>query len=336
MAVGDTYTSDQGPLQDRITNLQGQITSQIQGAPAARQNMGEQLMASEGSITPLAQDRGKMIEMMFNADKDLAQKYTTQGSQYQIENPMAREAAISGAENTMWGAVASLNTQIGARKAVLGDVVDRGMKIYEAGLQSKQMELDNLYRQMELNDRAAQRAQDMEWKRQQADTEQMRWETETGLKYGSGQKLSSGAQSKLNDWDAAERQLDEVIKLYGEMKKKGVDVGPIQGNVTRLIGGYSDIARNPDLDRLDQAVSTLQLMIEKPLIGTQQSVAEMAKVARFVPNITEVGGRFQSKLSNLSGYIGKQKLAIQSGGGTMDTSSYAKENYPVEDITGGY
>lgn len=318
--LGTTYTSPQGPLQDRITNLQSQVTSQIQGAPAVQEQVGEQMLATEGSIQPLAEDRGKLIERLFSADKELAGRYATPESEFYIENPMAREAAVSGAENKIWGAVSALNTQIGARKQVLGDAIDRGMRIYQAGLTAKQFELDNLYKQLELNDRAADRA---EKKRQ--------FEEELKLKQltaGARSPLNSTQQLEVSRWDAALEQAGRVLQTYKRARPK---VGPLYGSIAKLpIASKFEQLRDPDLGALQVSITPLRLQVMNALIGSQMSEQEIEQVMKMMPDIAETPVAFDDKLRGLFSYLSTRRDTILARAGATETDQVAGSGFTPE------
>jgi len=150
MDTGQTYTGDAGAMMKRIQDLTGKVTSEIQGAPAARQQMGEATLQQEGVVPPLAQERGALIQQLFEADKKMAQRYGTTGAPTYIANPLERERAMTENTAPLYGALANVNTLIGARSQVLGDAMERGMQIYQAGLEAKKLELESLYKQMDI------------------------------------------------------------------------------------------------------------------------------------------------------------------------------------------
>jgi len=321
--LGKTYTGDKGAIQSNIDSLTSQVTSGIKGSPAVQQQMGESILGADQGMQTLGDQRGQLIQDLFNADKEMSAKYSNPAPEnpMYIENPMAREAAVGRNQNTVWGALGSLNTTISARKSLLGDALTRGMALYQSGLDAKKLELDHEYKRLDLIDRAEQRAADAKWKQDQATEQTRQFEEKQKLdrEQAAGKSsLSSAAVTKLSEWDAAERQLQTVKALYEKAKNK---VGPLGGTMVKSPLANLDMFRDPDLDKLNQAVRTLQLMVEKPLIGTQQSIEEMKKVAQFIPNVSESTGRFLDKMTGLTGYINNNKLAISSGGGISNTAS---------------
>lgn len=142
MAVGDTYTSPAGAIQDNYTQKAREYTSMIRGAPQVKQLMGEQILQGEGMIKPLADEKSKLIEQLFNADTNIAAEYANPKSETYIENPTARYQAVAPAKASMWGSLAGIDTLIGTRQKVLGDALDRGMEMYKAGLDAKALEMD--------------------------------------------------------------------------------------------------------------------------------------------------------------------------------------------------
>jgi hypothetical protein len=226
--VSDTYTGAGGPTQDTYDKLAASYASQIRGAPQVKQQLGADLMANEGSIEPLADERAKMIEKLYSADKDLGAQYSAPTSSSYIESPLAAQQAISGAEAPMWRGIEKLNTVIGARKQVLGDALQRGMEIYQTGLEAKKVELDNMQKTLErLNAKALAESQ-MAAQAAAQEQAQKNWEKEFGLKQyeamtkaaGAG-AMSKDAISELSQINGAQAAIDDLEAAYMEMEKEG-------------------------------------------------------------------------------------------------------------------
>ena len=223
--VSDTYTGAGGPTQDTYDKLAASYASQIRGAPQVKQQLGGEMMANEGSIEPLADERAKMIEKLYTADKDLGAQYSAPTSGSYIESPLAAQQAISGAEAPMWRGIEKFNTIIGARKQVLGDALQRGMEIYQTGLEAKKVELDNMQKTLErLNAKALAESQ-MVWQKEQAAQGQANWEKQFGLDQIKAMQdankttaMSKEAVDMLQQTIAARNAIDAVEKAYNEME----------------------------------------------------------------------------------------------------------------------
>lgn len=167
--VSGTYTSPQGAIASNQMGLAKQFTSSVQGSPPPqaqpvvtntqptapdvdiRTLMGEQAMQQEGVLPVLAGERGNIIRKLFEADQQIAQKYGTQNTPEYIEDPMARQRMVDAQQSTLYGALGEVDALIGARSKVLGDSLDKGMKLLEYGLKATSMS-DDLLKQLTPNE----------------------------------------------------------------------------------------------------------------------------------------------------------------------------------------
>lgn len=234
--LGQTYTGDRGAIQKKLDDLGASYSTSVKNAPVQQQQTGENMMANEGVIQPLAQDRGKLIQQLMEADQGLAQKYGTQGEAGYIEDPMARDRAMSAATAPTYGALSAVNTLIGSRQKVLGDAMDRGMQMYESGLKAKELEINHLYKQLELLDKQEEKTQS-----------QSNWEKEYALKSGEAGvvKLSTKDQASYDAID----ELTDTIKMI-DSSSKGLSVGPVEGSIKRLV---NKAGGEPGITQLDMA-----------------------------------------------------------------------------------
>lgn len=139
--VGDTYTPEGGAGQGNIDQMTQAVISGFKGLPQMRQNLGETLLAQDPVTGPLADERGKLIQQLFDYDKTLNTKYSDPASPYYVEDPTVRTSQQGEAKNALWGALGNTNALLAARRAVLGSQVEQGVEAYKYGLEAQEKQL---------------------------------------------------------------------------------------------------------------------------------------------------------------------------------------------------
>jgi len=139
--VGDTYTPPAGAGQGNIDQMTREVISGFKGLPQMKQNLGETLLSQDPMTGPLAEDRGKLVQQLFDYDKNLNTKYSDPSSPYYVEDPSVRTAQAGEAKNALWGSLANTNALLAARRQVLGNQVDQGVEAYKYGLDAREKEL---------------------------------------------------------------------------------------------------------------------------------------------------------------------------------------------------
>jgi len=145
--TAQTYTTPpaQGGVQaDQIQNMADQIAQGYKNVPTVQQSMATAAAAADNVTAPVAQDRGALIDQLFQHDQELNKRYSDPSSDMYMLNPLDRERAINGATTPTWGAISDLSALLGQRRAAVGNTVDKGMQAYNAGLQGQKMNLDTL------------------------------------------------------------------------------------------------------------------------------------------------------------------------------------------------
>lgn len=276
---GQTYTPNTGALQGRINQLTQQVSSGFKGMPQVRQDMGNQLLDTEGSLPVMAQDRGAMLEKLFNADQAMSSRFANPESPDFIENPMARNTGTEQYTNTLWGSLGALNTTISARKQILGDTITRGMEVYKAGLEAQQIELDNMYKQMEIAQaqearaadtqfRKEQFAADQEYRKQQLDIEKAKLYTSTTSK-----PMTADASDMFQAIGLMDNYLNQFNDALNDMNG---GYGPYSGAVKGAL--YSTLKNNPAINKLEtvrQSAAPIFNRVQNPGVpgGSQQAVS---------------------------------------------------------------
>jgi len=150
MAVGDTYTPEGGGAQANIDQMTQSVVSGFKGLPQFKQNLGETLLAQDPMTGPLADERGKLIQQLFDYDKNLNTKYSDPTSPYYVEDPTIRTTQQGEAKNALWGSLGNTNALLAARRQVLGSQVEQGVEAYKYGLEAQEKQLQYALEQQKL------------------------------------------------------------------------------------------------------------------------------------------------------------------------------------------
>lgn len=222
--VSNTYTPAGGPTMGKYQQLAQQYSSAIKGAPALKQAVGETMMATEGAIEPMADERARMVEQLYKADKDLAVRYQSPESSMYIESPLAAQQAISGATAPMWGGIEKMNTMIGSRQKVLGDALSKGMEIHKAGLDAMGTELDNMYKMLALSQSGT---------KESTTEKKERIKDELGYDISTGEKDPNLLQNMMKKYRGVLAP-NEIIEIYNVNSP----FGPAKETVAELVSAY--------------------------------------------------------------------------------------------------
>lgn len=142
--VATPYTSEQGANQDRLTTLANEIQKGYSDLPSMKTQIAQEVSSQEGLLKPLQEDKGKLIQQLFEHDKNYANTYASPTSAQFIENPMARSAGQTASSAPIWGAISNLQSDITSRRAILGDAITNAIEARKAELVGKKTQLDSL------------------------------------------------------------------------------------------------------------------------------------------------------------------------------------------------
>jgi len=309
--VGDTYTGDAGAIQANIDRLTGQLTSSINGAPQVKTAMGESLAQTEGAIPVLASKRSSLIEELFKHDQNFAQKYATPDSPTYVENPVAREQGLQSATAATWGGISGLGTQISSRQKLIGDALDRGMSLYNAGVQAKQIELDTLQKQLDRLDAKNLKQQELDARKAEADAsvlytqkkdaeDQRRWEAEFALKQAQAAGKTAELPVEARKMQSEVEQAHAVVNELDRLSQKG-SLGAL-GIAAQPLAMAPGSPFFKDIVKLNAARSKYALQVQTLTgMGTQGIMGAklLAELKDVLPSATDSEDNRQMKIDLL-------------------------------------
>ena len=110
--------------------------------PQFESNLRQQVYGGEKILPELRQRKDEAIMQLWETDKRLAERYAKPESEMFIRDPYKREQIVAGQHQDIYGQVSNLTRLQEARQDLLGDIMEKGLSIHEAGLRASQQEFD--------------------------------------------------------------------------------------------------------------------------------------------------------------------------------------------------
>jgi hypothetical protein len=145
-------------LQSQLAAVREQYGQRVAEYPQYYENLRQQTYGQDQILPKLRQTKDDAIMQLWDVDKRLADRYANPESEMFIRDPYQREKIAAGQHQSTLGLVSGATRLEEQRTSVLEDALERGVKIYELGLNALEREhsmlnteLDNLLRKMSLD-----------------------------------------------------------------------------------------------------------------------------------------------------------------------------------------
>lgn len=136
MATGQSYQS----LQDQMAQVRQDYGQRVADYPTFEKNLRQQTYGSDTILPTLQQTRDAQISQLWDVDKRLAERYANPQSNMFIADPYKREQLAAGQHQSVLNAATASDQMATTRQNFLGDIIERGVKIFELGLAAKEKE----------------------------------------------------------------------------------------------------------------------------------------------------------------------------------------------------
>lgn len=104
----------------------------------------ESLFGNDQVLKGLQGNETSKIQELYGHDKVLADRYANPQSEGYLEDPYAREKARAMRFQGTAGELSDIQNQIQTRRDVIGDALERAMKLINYGLEAKKLEMEGL------------------------------------------------------------------------------------------------------------------------------------------------------------------------------------------------
>lgn len=139
-------------LNNLITQKRTELGQRIASTPQVEGQYREQLFGGDKQLSSLYSNEEAKIKELYDHDKRLA-TYADPNSSTYLADPYQREVARAKQHQGTVGELADIQTQRSKRKDVLGDALDRAMKMMEYGLKAQELEYEGLQKDRDFKQR---------------------------------------------------------------------------------------------------------------------------------------------------------------------------------------
>ena len=144
----------------QIAQSRQDVGQRIAGLPEFETSLREKVYGTEQALPSLRSQVSDKIRQLYDADKRAADVYSARTSPLYIRDPYEWEKLISSQHQAELGEIQDLQKLIGQRQDVLGSGIEKGLQIYQAGIDAAKWQhsslLDELNAAMKID--AARRA----------------------------------------------------------------------------------------------------------------------------------------------------------------------------------
>lgn len=130
-------------LSSLIAQKRTELGQRIANVPNMEGQYRQELFGNDRQLASLYENENTKIQELYEHDKRLA-TYADPNSPTYMKDPYAREVARAKQHQGTVGELSDIQTQRSKRKDVLGDALDRAMKMLEYGLKAQELELSGL------------------------------------------------------------------------------------------------------------------------------------------------------------------------------------------------
>lgn len=129
---------------NRISQARQEYGQRVAEAPKVAEDLRKMIYGGETGLPALRQQRMGKVQELWEHDRRLAERYANPASEVYLEDPYARERARAMQAQATIGEIGGLEQMIAQREDVLGDMLERGLRVFEAGTRAKQIEYQGL------------------------------------------------------------------------------------------------------------------------------------------------------------------------------------------------
>lgn len=146
--------ADQNPLYQDLQNKAQEIKNLYTNQPTFQTNMQQGIVGGDTTLNNNINDYSSAVDELFNHDKamassNLSPSFASEGNAGYVADPMASEKLSTSLFDSKNSRVKTSLATLEKRKAFLGDIVDKALKTYEAGIAGKEAEYNHYKDQLD-------------------------------------------------------------------------------------------------------------------------------------------------------------------------------------------
>jgi hypothetical protein len=320
-------------LQKLLSQNRQDLGQRVADIPKTEDNLRAGLFENDQTLNSLRQNQQAKILEMYQHDKTLAQQYANPESNLYLKDPYQRELARSTQFQGTAGELGSINNLIQSRRDVLGDTLDKAMKLAQYGVQAKQLENQLMQQEFENEMKMQSSGGELDSLLSLPELQALnlpygttkRQAAQLGLTPSSIGKMSATEQTKLNAWQATGSVLDRIEQAYQTNPNisgtiPGLETTAAKGqfgsNIPIVGGLISNLSQNigsgmvdPNALQMDASLNTLRSSVTNAL-SRSGSNTNQETISQYVPTIYDTPKVFKQKLIAARNLINSQVESI--------------------------
>ncbi|MEK9207255.1 MAG: hypothetical protein AAB922_02155 [Patescibacteria group bacterium] len=135
---------DIAAIQKAISEKRQDIGQRYADMPALESKTRADLFGNDATTNSLRANETAKIKELYDHDKRLADNYANKESPSYMADPYAREKAVAMQSQATAGELSTIQGQIGQRRDILGDALEKAMKLLSYGLEASKFEYSGL------------------------------------------------------------------------------------------------------------------------------------------------------------------------------------------------
>lgn len=135
---------DIAAIQKAISEKRQDIGQRYADMPALESKTRADLFGNDATTNSLRANETAKIKELYDHDKRLADTYANKESPNYMADPYAREKAAAMQSQATAGELSTIQGQIGQRRDILGDALEKAMKLLSYGLEASKFEYSGL------------------------------------------------------------------------------------------------------------------------------------------------------------------------------------------------
>jgi len=153
-------------IQNQLAQTRKDYGQRVADYPTFEKDLRKEVYGSDQILPKLRSQKDQALMELWNADKRLSDRYANPESEMFIRDPYKRESVTSDQYGGILEGLAGTTRLAERREDMLGDILERGVKIFELGLSAKSREhdmlrgeLDAMLKQADMAEKKADQAQ---------------------------------------------------------------------------------------------------------------------------------------------------------------------------------
>jgi hypothetical protein len=137
MATYDDYMT-------QIAERRQEVGQRIAGLPQFETDLREEVYGKEQAVPSLRENISSQMRQLYDVDKRAADQYSNPNAPLYIRDPYKREQMMGQQHTRGMETIQGLQNMLAGRQDVIGNALDKGLQIYQAGVDAANFERQGL------------------------------------------------------------------------------------------------------------------------------------------------------------------------------------------------